>query len=327
MKREYKHLSYEERVLIRGLRKQGFSIREVSKELCRAPSTVSRELNRNEQFSGTRVIYPDFAQMKANGRRHRAYRKPRLKSKRIQKYVERKLRLGWSPEQISGRMKLSGFGVTVSHESIYQYIYDVREDLAVLLTRHHKQRKRFRQSKRFPGRSFPSRTMITERPAEISTRKEFGHWEVDLIVSKQSRDCLQIATERKCRLVKLTKLKNQGSKGYRKALVKRFASHAKGVCKSMTYDNGKENVEHQVINKILGTKSYFCLPYHSWEKGTVENSAGLVRRKYPKKTDFAKLSFQELKLLERQLNNRPRKCLQFKTPMEVFRAECVALQS
>ena len=328
MDKKYTHLSYEERIVIRLRRKDGNSLREISKELSRAPSTVSRELCRNEQFAGTRVIYPVYAQKKANGRRRRAYRKPRLKSKRIQRYVERKLRVGWSPETISGRMKYLGWTETVSHEAIYQWIYHKRHDLRELLVRHHKRRKRFKQSKKFKQVPIPQRIPITKRPKYIEKRKDFGHWEADMIYSKQSTKSLQIAVERKSRFTKLSKLTDRTSYEFSKILVKRLKKLPSKARKTLTYDNGKENVAHTTVNKKLGTKSFFCAPYHSWEKGSVENAAGRVRRTLSKRTDFMRVSFQEVNLLERRLNNTPRKCLGFKTPAEVFRNECksVALQ-
>ena len=328
MNKIYTHLSYEERIVIRLRRKDGKSIREISKELSRAPSTVSRELCRNEQFAGTRVIYPIYAQKKANGRRRRAYSKARLKSKKIQRYVEKKLKLGWSPETISGRMKHLGWEETVSHEAIYQWIYHKRKDLREFLVRHHKRRKRFGQSKKFKKVAIPQRISILKRPKHIEKREEFGHWEADTIYSKQSVKSLQIVVERKTRYTKLSKLANRTSAEFSSVLVKRLKSLPQKACQTLTYDNGKENVAHTHVNKKLGTKSFFCAPYHSWEKGTVENSAGRVRRKLPKRTDFMRVSFQEVNLLERRLNNTPRKCLGFKTPAEVFRNECksVALQ-
>lgn len=328
MATQYTHLSYEERVAIRVLRKQGKGLREVSRELGRAPSTVSRELRRNEQFAGTRVIYPHFAQMKANGRRRRSYRKPRLKTMDLQRYVVKRLEMGWSPLVIAGRMKREKRKHSVSHEAIYQFIYAKRPDLRDCLARHHMQRKRFRQSKKFKIKvPIPGRISISERPARIAARKEFGHWEGDLIVSRHDSPSVQVLLERRSRRVLLHKIKDRTAASVRKAIVARLGKFNSRCLKTITYDNGKENAQHQQINSALGIRSYFTDTYAAWQKGSVENVIGIVRRTYPKATKFVNVSFQELKLLERKLNSTPRKCLQFRTPMEVFTELGVALHS
>ena len=300
----------------------------MSRELSRAPSTVSRELRRNEQFPGTRVIYPEHAQMKANGRRRRAYRKPRLKTRALQAYVLRMLRRGWSPETIAGRLKYLGKEVTVSHEAIYQFIYSKRPDLRDFLVRHHKRRKRFGQSKRFRNKTpIPGRIALSERPAKIDERKQLGHWEADLMVSRAEHAALHVLVERKSRRVCLSKILDRKAPTVRQTVITRLKSFPRRCRKTLTYDNGKENVEHAQVNRALGTKSFFCDAYASWQKGSIENLIGRVRRTYPKRTNISNISLQELKLLERKLNSTPRKCLQFRTPMEAFRSNRVALHS
>jgi IS30 family transposase len=159
----------------------------------------------------------------------------------------------------------------------------------------------------------------------VQKRLEVGHWETDTAVSRKSAVVLQITVERKARYTRLAKLKRRGSHEMSVALTRRLSRYAKAMRLSITYDNGTENTKHLRTNRILGTRSYFCEPYHSWERGTVENTIGLVRRFFPKKTDFATISKSRIQSVERWLNNRPRKCLGFKTPAEVFKAEGVAL--
>ena len=328
MGRRYEQLSYEERVAIRVLRKQGKGIREVSRELWRAPSTISRELKRNEQFKNTRVIYPDFAQMKANGRRRRSYRKERLKAKSTQRYVESKLKLGWSPMVISGRLRLLGKPVQVSHEAIYQYIYSKRPELRKYLARHHMRRKRFGKSKKFRvlnNTPIPQRISINERPLEVEARAEIGHWEGDLITSTQCLEAIQVLLERKSRRVSLSKIANKTAKCASETIIHRLRYFAKQRRRTITYDNGKENSEHYKVNSALGTQSFFADPYASWQKGSVENVIGIVRRTYPKKTNLSLISDKELKILETKINSTPRRSLHFRTPMEVFRESGVAL--
>ncbi len=328
MAENYTHLSYEERVEIRVLRKQGMSLRKVAREIDRSPSTISRELKRNEQFSGTRVIYPKYAQMKANGRRKRSYRKPRLKSKKTQRYVEAKLRAGWSPETIAGRLEAEGRDTSerVSHEAIYQWVYSVRLDLRDFLVRHHKRRKRRGQSKKHSKSHIANRTPISERPASVEKRIIPGHWESDAMLSSGTMDALHVVIERTSRRVCLTLLENNTARATKEALTKRLGKFPAALRKSITYDNGSENSDHIATNDILGTKSFFCAPFHSWEKGSVENIIGVIRRTFPKGTNLKTIPAGGLPLLEERLNNLPRKCLQYRTPMEVFKAQRVALQ-
>ena len=328
MAQKYKHLSYEDRIVIRVMRKAGESLRKISRELGRAPSTVSRELKRNEQFTNTRVIYPIYAQMKSNGRRRRSYHKPRLRTKGMQRYVVSRLKAGWSPMAISGRLKYLRKKTSVSHEAIYQFIYDCRPDLRVCLARHHMQRKRFRQSKKYgEKRSIRFRKGINLRPKGVEKRATIGHYEGDLMVSKASSGAVQVLLERRSRRVFLSKIENKTAITVRKAIIKKLKNVPVKYRKTITYDNGKENADHHLVNKALGVRSYFADPYASWQKGSVENVIGIVRRTYPKKTDLSKISLQELSLLERRLNSIPRKCLQFRTPMEVFNESSVALHS
>lgn len=327
MAENYTHLSYEERIEIRLLCKQGKGVREVSREISRSPSTISRELKRNEQFADTRVIYPTYAQMKANGRRKRSYRKPRLKSTKIQRHVETKLRAGWSPETIAGRLEAVGKDTSerVSHEAIYQWVYSSRPDLRSTLVRHHKRRKRRGQSKRNKPH-IANKTPISERPASVAGRKIPGHWESDAMLSSGTLDALHVAIERTSRRVCLTPLKNNTAQATKEALTKRLGSFPAALRKSITYDNGSENSDHLEINQILGTLSFFCAPFHSWEKGSVENIIGVIRRTFPKGTNLSTIPAGGLTRLENRLNNLPRKCLHYRTPMEVFNAQRVALQ-
>jgi IS30 family transposase len=236
--------------------------------------------------------------------------------------VHRKLRQGWSPEIIAGRITRAHPRLSISHEAIYQYVYQPavrrQENLVACLVRAHRRRqiKGHRHTHREPH--IPGRISILQRPAHVDNRKQFGHWESDAMQSRQSLSTLHVMVERKTRFMKISKLERRSARHTRTAITRtlsRYPSHAR---RSITYDNGKENVEHLEVNRVLGTKSFFCEPFHSWEKATVENTIGLVRRTYPKKTNFDLVSAQHAKRLERKLNNRPRKVLQFRTPKEVF---------
>lgn len=318
----YTHLSLVERDRLSVLRAQGYSINEIAKQLKRNKGTVSRELQRN---SGP--VYSSYGGGSADGRarqrRHQASRRQRLREPSIRLYVHSKLHLGWSPEQIAGRMPMDLPGMSISHEAIYQYIYHPRtrrqENLVPYLPRAHwkRQLKGHRHTHRDPH--IPDRISIHQRPVHIAKRKQLGHWENDLITSRRSPVALNILVERKSRLTRLRKVSRHTADHSRRAITKTLSQYPPHARRSITYDNGHENLEHRKVNEALGTASYFCEPYHSWEKGTVENTAGLVRRVFPKKTDFALITNQQVKRLEHRLNNRPRKLLHYLTPREVFR--------
>jgi IS30 family transposase len=224
-----------------------------------------------------------------------------------------------SPEQVAGRIPLET-GDTISHEAIYQWIYTEARELIRYLHRGRPKRVSRRYRKHSRPR-IPGRISILERPAVVETRTESGHWEVDTIHSRGGEAVLVILTERKTRLVKLSYLPRRTALGVDTAIVRRLSQYPASLRRTLTYDNGTENSQHQKTNATLGTQSFFCHPQHGWEKGTVENSVGLVRRFFPKGTNFDQVTSEEVKWVERRLNRRPRKCLQFLTPTEAFRQE------
>ena len=317
----YIHLSLSERDRLAILRAHGLSINEIARRLHRNKGTISRELQRN---SGP--VYKSYgggsADLRSRRRRSQASQRERLRSPRIRSYVRSKLHMGWSPEQIAGRLASDRPGLSISHEAIYQYIYHPMtrrtENLVPCLPRAHwkRQLKGHRHTHR--DSHIPGRISIRQRPAHIGERKQLGHWENDLIISRRSPVALNILVERKTRLTKITKVARHTPDHTRRAITKALSQYPPAARRSITYDNGHENLEHREVNNTLGTKSYFCEPYHSWEKGTVENTVGLVRRVFPKKTDFKMITKQQIKRLEHRLNDRPRKSLSFKTPNEVF---------
>lgn len=321
MENTYKQLSCEERDKIAILRAQGLSQEDIAKAIGRCKSTISRELRRNRTPTYN-VYLPHKAHERANRRKQEAGKRERLKNPIISVYVMTKLKLGWSPEQISGRLPIEHLGQNISHEAIYQYIYDKENrklcDLTIYLARASQYRKRRGHSNKHQKSHIPDRVSIDERPSYIEKRIQPGHWETDTVISRQSKKALAVILERASRLLHIERLSSKTSIKLSKAVKNRLNYHPKHMRRTITYDNGSENVEHQKINYTLGTKSYFCNPYHSWEKGSVENAVGLIRRFLPKKTDLATISHQQIKNIETLLNNRPRKCLDYKTPSEVF---------
>ena len=309
MNKLFTHLTPEERDEIAIMQAQGKSLNDIAQKLQRPKSTISRELRRNRS-PVYNVYLPHRAQQRAMERKSAAHKRPRLKSEKIRHYVTCKLKQGWSPEQIAGRLSTEYPWLSISHEAIYQYLYDsgVRQnqDLVPYLPRAHKRRQQKGHRHTHRSLHIPHRIGINNRPVHISTRKQFGHWETDSVISRQSTAALNVSVERKTRFTKITKMIQKSARQTRCALTRTLSRLPVHARRTITYDNGSENVEHLRVNEVLGTQSYFCNPYRSWEKGTNENTIGLIRRVYPKKTNFDHISCTDIKALERRLNNRPR---------------------
>lgn len=318
MPKTYRQLSVEERDRIALLKGQGKPLREIAREIGRTASTISRELARNSPRVNKCEYLAHRAQKRADMRKAKAHDRQRLPDLRLRDYVRRQIQRGWSPERIAGRWKRLGRG-RISHEAIYQWLYAQAHELIACLPRAHRQRLRRGHTNKPKCIRIPSRKPLFERPKAAADRKQAGHWEADTMIGRRHQSALQILVERKTRFVRLNKLRAKEAGEMRRALNRALARYPKGLRRTITYDNGTENVEHVRVNRVLGTKSYFCAPMHSWEKGSVENAAGLVRRRLPKKTDFAMLPVAQIKSTERWLNSLPRKCLGFKTAAEAFR--------
>lgn len=322
----YVHLSSHDRDVLAVLRSRGQSLRQIAAILQRAPSTLARELRRNAPPIHTGYYLAHKAQHRAETRNRRTHRRPRLKSARLRWYVATRLQAGWSPELTAGRWTRRHPERPISHEAIYQWVYADAWHLVPCLVRAHR-RRRYRGYVRGKHRRvhIPHRVSIRQRPAAVGRRRQVGHWETDTMISRASATALQITVERTARYAKLAALPRKGAREMRVALTRRLRQYPRGLRRSLTYDNGSENTEHVQTNRVLGSRSYFCEPYHSWERGTVENTIGLVRRFFPKRTDLAQVSTAQIQSVERWLNHRPRKCLGFQTPAEVFKSASVAL--
>jgi IS30 family transposase len=318
MGKKYQHLSKEERDMITVLKAKDYTLGDIADELGRDKSTISRELQRNAPEIHKGYYLSHKAQERARSRWVSSHHRPRLKNQEIRDYVEKNIKAGLSPELISGRWRLGHPGSKISHEAIYQYIYEDRTDLIKYLVRAHKKRKRRGYSRKHKRSHIPNRIPIEERPAIAGKRVRVGDWEADTVVSKKSTAALQVLGDRASRLVKIRKIKHTTSEAARKAITEVLGSYPIELRQTITFDNGHENVEHERINEKLGTDSFFCNPYHSWEKGTVENLVGLIRRYLPKGTNFAKISDDRIAEIEHVLNSRPKKCLGFRTPLEAF---------
>jgi len=314
-----KPLSLFERERIGVYFAQGKSKREIGRLLRRSHTTISRELKRNRHPHPLMKGYIScLAHQQANKRKSESGQRARLKNEETRAYVQNKLQMGWTPEQIANRLSIDTKYPSISHEAIYQYIYaDWREGIKLLA------RKRpYRYPKGLKcGRKKPmikNRVSIDERPLAINDRKEAGHWECDLIICDGSKTSIQVLHERVSRFVQLSLIPDRRAKTAKEAIIKNLSALPKQATKSITYDNGSENYSHEEVNKELGTKSFFCNPYHSWEKGAVENTNGLIRRWVPKKMNLSLITKKQIKEIEDRLNERPRKALGFKTPNEAF---------
>jgi IS30 family transposase len=333
---KFKHFSVLERELIQTRLWEKKSIRSIATELCRSASSICREIKRNNPPH--REIYtPRLANERALLKRKSRGRKLRLKNQLIRRYVIKGLKDGLSPEQIAGRLTLEYPKETISHEAIYQYIYSHvyrhgygymkpgYHDLRQYLKRRHKRRvkKGMRKGQRVLRPKGPS---IDDRPKEIETRKTLGHFETDSMISRKSSVGLNTIVERKTGLVFITKIKNGTAEVTKEAVVRRLSNVPKDVRLTVTSDNGSENALFDSVMTELEILWFFAHPYHSWERGTNENTNGLIRWYFPKGTDFATISDEAIHAVETALNNRPRKRLGWRTPLEAFN-ESVALAS
>jgi IS30 family transposase len=316
----YHHLNLEERHTFAVLQKQGQSLRQIGKALGRSAGTLSREFWRHSQGRRKRRrYYAHKAQEKADHLIRQTHRRPRLKCAALHQEVVRLLGLRWSPELISGRLKRHRPDLpSISPEGIYQWLYHHRPDLVVYLARAHPKRRPRWHALKHRVR-IPRRISIRHRPDAVQSRQEPGHWETDLVVGPGS-SALQVLVERQSRYTRLSFIPQRTAAASRVALTHLLESLPAFLRRSITYDNGTENAEHLTLNEDFDLKSYFCEPYHSWEKGTVENTNGLIRRFIPKRTLLSSLSLSSIVLLENWLNDRPRKVLNYQTPREAFQA-------
>jgi IS30 family transposase len=320
--RTYTQLTREQRYQIYALLKAGHNQTEIAHFIKVHKSTVCRELRRNRGQKGYR---PKQAHEKALSRR-------RVPGSSVDPatwaLVEYLIRQEWSPEQVSDWLK-DNYGLQISHEWIYQYILMDKHaggDLHRHLRCQKKRRKRYGSYDR-RGR-IKNRVSIDQRPAIVDTRQRLGDWEVDTIIGKGHRNAIVSLTERKSRLALLRKVERKTAQAVADAVIELMKSLPVRT-HTITADNGKEFADHERIAKELNTDVYFAHPYSSWERGTNENMNGLVRQYFPKKRSFVTITQKEIEFVMDRLNNRPRKCLGFKSPNEVFfkYSSAVALRS
>ena len=307
----YTQLTQEERYQIYALKSADHSPADISRILGRSKSTIGRELKRNEGLRGYR---PKQAQKLATSRRQNKV--PRLLSSHWAR-IKELLQEDWSPEQISNWLRREE-SINVSHEWIYHFILQDKHAGGNLYThlRCQKQRKKRYGSPDRRGQ-IKARVSIDERPTVADERRRVGDWEADTVIGKQGGAVLVTLVDRRTRHCAISKAANKSAKQVKVAIL-RSLRPIDFLVKTITYDNGKEFASHQQINQELRIKSYFAHPYHSWERGTNENTNGLIRQYVPKGKDISDITDADIQTIMDKINNRPRKCLGYKTPNQVL---------
>ena len=318
----YGHLTIDERESILKMRSEEKDMTDIAKQLGRNKGTISRELSRN--ISSTGEYKPHLAQ--------RYYRKRRTESKepylleengRLRRYVIKKLKKYLSPEQISGRIEIDYPDDTlmrVSPLTIYSWIQRNKEDggkFYTYLRQGHRKRRKKHGSSRAQGQ-IPDRRPISERPKVVESRKDIGHWEGDTVVGKSHGSFVATHVERKSRYLLVGKADDKTADSVNAITKQLFRKIPKSKRKTMTFDNGKEFAGFKELENAVGFCCYFADPYSSYQRGTNENTNGLLRQFFPKGTDFNQISEEEIDKVAALINNRPRKCLNYRTPHEVL---------
>jgi len=328
MEKKYKRLSLEERIIIETLLKENRTENYIGKQLNRNRSTITREVNlwvRNP----TDIYKADLAHWYALETNKNKRTQDKINSyPKLKIFVYRSLLKGTSPELMAGQIKLlypNDPIMSISYESIYKHIYRSRQStlgkkLIKLLPYHHHKR---RDKRKFGNKKtrIKDQVSIDLRPIEIEKRLEAGHLEGDLMIGVGHKSAIGTIVDRKTRYVIIVPISNRKSKTVTHEFAKLLNKHPQYLRKTMTYDNGMEMANHKWLSEKTGMDIYFAHPYSSWERGTNENTNGLIRRFLPKGTDFNTITTEELKRIENNLNNRPRKVLGFKTPNEMRNQE------
>lgn len=320
----YEQLSEGEREVIGRLHAAGRSQSQIAVTLCRHPSTIGRELRRNSlpsrhwpagRYDATRA--DDLAvRRRRRGRGHKLARQPELRDR-----VRDCLAMGWSPEQIAGRLALEHGRTILSHESIYRFVYhrSAQKDYwHRLLPRAKHRRGRPGRRGGSPVEHIRGRVPLSARPAAAANRRQPGHWEGDLMLFRRPGQAVLVTHERTSRFTLVTRQPSKAADPVLKSLLRRFRTLPKPLRRSITFDNGTEFAHHDRLGSDLNMKTYFCDPHAPWQKGGIENAIGRLRRPLPRKADLATITQETLDELVTRYNQTPRRCLGFKTPEEVF---------
>lgn len=314
--KKYTQLTTEDRYTIAALRRQGLSHAAIGRQIGRHRSTIKREIDRNHcRLDG--AYRAEKADSRTRGRRSRS-RKNQQFTPADYKVVDQLLRCKWSPEQISGHLRKQQ-KLFISHETIYQHVWrDKRNggDLYTHLRCAQKQRRKRYRSYDSRGRLAQKRH-ISERPKSVENRKTPGHWEIDTVMGAGTKDCIVTIVERKSGYTLIGKMPDRTQVSLNKRVLAIIKNHLHKF-KTITSDNGTEFHSYELIESATGIRFYFATPHHSWERGTNENTNGLIRQYLPKGTSMRSLTQYQCNAIAKQLNTRPRKRLGFRTPEEVY---------
>ena len=311
---KYTQLTQEQRYQIYAFMKANFLPSAIAREIGVHKSTVCRELKHNRGRKGYR---PKQAHLLAIERREKAAKFVKL-TPQVVALIDDLIKQDFSPEQVSGFLDRT-YGLRISHETIYKHVLVDKANRGNLYRHlrhtHKKRRKRYGSQDR--RGQIHGRVSIDERPAIVDAKKRIGDWEIDTLTGKNHKGALLTIVERKSKLTLIKKLPNKHADLVAEAVVNLLAFYRKKVF-TITADNGKEFAHHQKISNQLNAQVYFAHPYHAWERGLNENTNGLIRQYFPKGTNFETITNDQVQIVMERLNNRPRKTLGFKTPIEVF---------
>lgn len=316
----HKHLTAEERKFIEISVSQNMSSRDIAIALNRCHTSVSRELRRNSSRSGYRG---ETAQKRAESRRKQPRHFRRQQHEPLVSYVDKKLRKNWSPEQIANRIRKDYSDderMRISAEAIYAWIYTAARHGATL----HKHLRRGRSRRRLQKlygrgkRFFPERINIADRPVEVADRVRFGDWEGDMVSGSAGKAALATCVERKSRFLLVAKTDDKRAVSFNAAIAAEMMGIPEELRRTLTLDNGSEMANFKELEEATGLTTYFCDPHSPWQRGANENCNGLLRQYFPRGTNFRSVKEEAVKRAVDQLNNRPRKCLDYQTPAEVF---------
>ncbi len=328
--KNYCHLSAQEREKIGLLLNQGITKKEISLLLNRHISTIYRELSRNSisnkrerklAMHNGQTYIPSNAHKISKRRMKVAHKRIRLNNPELQKYIKQHLEhFHWSPAMIAARWNRENLTQKTNYESIYQWINADCQYFTKFLPLQRPVRKK-RAALRKRRNVISDKIFIDQRPESVNSRIDFGNYEADTVVSSDNKSAVAVLVERKSRFYFVKNLFGKTSMKMHNALVDILKPLPQQARKSITYDQGPENVLHKLTNQVLNTNSYFCYPYHSWEKGSIENRNKILRRFFPKKTNWTLLSEADIDNAVTIINNMPLKCLDWLTPHEVFHNE------
>lgn len=321
--KRYKQLGQKERDKIYQLKKKGATNSDIAEKLGRDKATIGRELRRNRHLK-LRQYLPDTAERKANRRKDQG-RKVRYVAKRpvLKKKIIQLLQRGWSPDIIAGRLRREDKPY-LNQESIYQFIYSLegrKQNLRQYLRRAHRIRRKKNGRRHWQDNRIPHRVDITKRPKTVEKRIQFGHWEGDNVVYNRHRRALSTTAERKTRKVMIFRPRDLSARAKAFSTIRRYRMLPLAARRTMTYDNGLEAAAHETVTASIGMKFYFAKTYTSWQRGTNENRNGLVRFYLPRDTDLDTVSNARIKRIENLINDRPMKCLGYRTPNEAYEYE------